>query len=138
MIPASLQEIVDMLATMERTEKLEALISIADRFSPVPESVSTRPHDEANRVKECESEVFVFAVPRPEGTLDFEFDVLNRQGISAMALAVLMKEHVSGLPLDQVRQLPDEIVYELFGRELSMGKSMGLMGVVRKMKAAAG
>jgi cysteine desulfuration protein SufE len=29
-----------------------------------------------------------------------------------------------------VAKVPGEIVYEIFGNELSMGKSMGLMGIV--------
>jgi hypothetical protein len=33
--------------------------------------------------------------------------------------------------------VPREVVYDLFGRELSMGKSMGLMGMVAIVQAAA-
>lgn len=37
---------------------------------------------------------------------------------------------VTGAPLDQVAAVSTDVVYEIFGRELSMGKSMGLTGMV--------
>jgi cysteine desulfuration protein SufE len=45
-------------------------------------------------------------------------------------MAVLLGDNLSGAPLDQVAAVPQDIVYRVFGRELSMGKSMGLMGMV--------
>ena len=35
---------------------------------------------------------------------------------------------------DQIAAVPDEVVYEIFGRELSMGKSMGLMNMLQMCK----
>jgi cysteine desulfuration protein SufE len=62
--------------------------------------------------------------------LDFHFAVENPQGISAKALAVLLGDTLSGAPPEQVAAVPQDIVYQVFGSELSMGKSMGLMGMV--------
>jgi cysteine desulfuration protein SufE len=63
--------------------------------------------------------------------------VENPQGISAMALAAILSESLSGVAPDQVMAVPVDIVYRIFGRELSMGKSLGLMGVVNVVRAAA-
>jgi cysteine desulfuration protein SufE len=61
----------------------------------------------------------------------------NPQGISAMAFAEILDQGLSGAPLDQVLQVPDDVVYEVFGRELSMGKTMGLTETLRAVKALA-
>src|SRR4030095_4127649 len=45
-------------------------------------------------------------------------------------MAVILDETLSGAPPEQVAEVPQDIVYRVFGRELSMGKSMGLMSMV--------
>jgi cysteine desulfuration protein SufE len=65
------------------------------------------------------------------------FDVLNPQGLSAMALIVLLDETLSGQPVDQVAAISDEIVFPLFGREISMGKGAGLMGIIGLVRQEA-
>ena len=129
--PAKLQELIDTLALApDRHDRIQLLIDIADRFQSVPETVATRPFDDAHKTPACESEAFVWAVTQADGTLKFHFAVENPQGIAAMALATILDETLSGLPAEQLADLDTEFVYELFGRELSMGKSMGLMGMV--------
>ena len=133
MIPAKLEEVLeDFSFITDRNERAAWLIDSADRFDEVrvtPE-VATPPYDEARRVLGCESEAFVWALPDDEGTLQFRFDVLNPQGLSAMALAVILADCCSGAPLQQVAQVPQDIVLGIFGREVSMGKGQGLMGLV--------
>ena len=54
-----------------------------------------------------------------------------------MALARILDDSLSGEPLEQVARVPDDVVYTIFGRELSMGKSAGLIGMVQKVRAEA-
>ncbi len=54
----------------------------------------------------------------------------NPQGISAKALAAILGRTLSGKGLEAVSRVPVEIVEQLFGRELSMGKSLGLSGML--------
>lgn len=137
-MPDKLEEMVDLFRSIpERTERIEALVSIADRYQPVPEEIARRPFHEEHRVKHCESEAFVWAKERSDGTLDFFFAVENPQGISAMATAVILGEALSGVRPEQVAAVPRDIIYEFFGRELSMGKSMGLMGMVDMVRSFA-
>ncbi len=135
--PANIQETLDTLALFpDRADRIQVLISLADRYEPVSDEVATRPYSESQRVKGCESEVFVWAVPRGDKTLDLHYAVENPQGVSAMVLAVLLGV-LSGRPLAEVAALPSDVVYEIFGNELSMGKSMGLMGMVNATSALA-
>lgn len=139
-VPSKLQEILDDFALMpDRTARAEHLIEIADRFDTVrvPPEVAQQPYDERHRVPACESEAFVWALDNPDGTLTFRFDVLNPQGLSAMALAVILGETCSGAPLEQVANVHADIVFTLFGKEISMGKGQGLTGLVSMVQRAA-
>lgn len=132
-----LADTVDLLASLERMERIDVLIGIADRFREVPETIARRPYGDDHKVPACESEAYLWAVRRDDDTLDFHFAVENPQGISAKAMAVLLSEGLSGAPLDEVARLDTEVIYRVFGNELSMGKSMGLMGMVNMVRHSA-
>jgi cysteine desulfuration protein SufE len=131
--PEKLREsLEDFSFITTRAERQEYLIQIADRFAEVkvPPDVATKPYEESHRVPACESEAFVWAVDNPDGTLNYYFDVLNPQGLSAMAMATILGESCNGAPLEQVAALSPEIVFDFFGKELSMGKGQGLTSMV--------
>jgi cysteine desulfuration protein SufE len=137
-IPEKLANTLDALSLVpDRAERIQLLIDTAERFKEVPPEVAKRPFPEDHRVPACESEAFVWAERRPDGRLDFHFAVENPQGISARAMAVILKDTLSGQPLEQVAAVPQDIVYQVFGNELSMGKSMGLMGMVGMVSTLA-
>ncbi len=137
-IPEKLQQTLENLEMFpDRASRIELLIGIAEKFRPVPESIAARPYSEEHRVKGCESEAFVFALPRDDGSLDFHFAVENPQGLSAMALASILKDSLSGAPLKQVLNIPHEVVLRIFGRELSMGKNMGLTNMLAMVQEEA-
>lgn len=137
-IPEKLAEMIEMIESVtERSERIELLISIGERFKGIPESVATRPFPEDRKVPACESEAYVFPVNRDDGTLDFFYAVENPQGISAMATAVILRDGCSGAPLEEVAGVSTDMVYQIFGNELSMGKSMGLTAMVQMTTHAA-
>ena len=136
--PKKLQDMLDDFSFVTtRSERAELLIDVADRFEKVPERIATPPYGEDHRVPFCESEAFVWTEEQPDGTLKFYFAVENPQGLSAQAIAVILDETLSGAPLEQVAQVSPEIVYQIFGRDISMGKGQGLMGMVAMVQAAA-
>ena len=129
--PPILQEYLDDFDFVtSREERVDFLISIADEFEPVPATVASKPYDEAQRVIGCESEAFVWALDRDDGTLDFYFDVLNPQGLSAMAMSAILDRSCSGAPLEQVAAINGEVVFTFFGKDISMGKGRGLTELV--------
>jgi sulfur transfer protein SufE len=138
--PEKLAEVIDTFSFLtDRNERAEYLIEIADRFNEVrvPEEISVHPHPEENHVVFCESDAYVWAVDQPDGTQKYYFDVLNPQGLSAMAMSVILAETLSGQPLDQVAAVQNDVVHRIFGREISMGKGQGLMGIVAMVTGAA-
>lgn len=139
-IPSALAELLaDFETITDRNERAELLIEMADRFADVQVAadVAQPPYPDERRAPACESETYVWAEDAPDGTLRFSFDVLNPQGLSAKAFSVVVGETLSGAPLEQVAAVPDDIVFQLFGKELTMGKGAGLMGILTLVRHEA-
>lgn len=136
--PEKLQEMLaDFAFVNDRSERAELLIDIADRFQPVPERIATRPYPEEYHVKYCESDAYVWSEEQADHTLKFHFAVENPQGVSAKAMAVILDETLSGAPVEQVAEVSPDIVLQIFGKDISMGKGQGLMGMVAAVQRAA-
>lgn len=145
-LPEALASLVDDFKFVDRHERAMLLIEFADQFEDVPERIATRPFAAEHHVTRCESDAYVWAEDRPDGALDYWFAVENPQGLSAKAWAVIMQQTLSGQPPEVVAKVPPDVIFDLFGKELSMGKGQGLMGMLdhvtmaakRKLKGAQG
>jgi cysteine desulfuration protein SufE len=136
--PEKLRDLLDTFDALPGfDDRASLLIDLASSFTPVPAAVATPPYDSSHRVPFCESEAYVWAVPDGEGRLKFYFAVENPSGISAKALATILQKTLSGSPVDQVASVPPEIVNRIFRQNISMGKGMGLMGMVQMAKSFA-
>jgi cysteine desulfuration protein SufE len=136
-LPNRLERLVSSLESLDREDRIQMLIEAAGQFQRVPSRIAQRPYPAEHRVPGCESEAYVWSEADPEGSLSYYFAVENPQGISAMALAEILRDSLSGAPLNEVADVPADVVYRIFGRELSMGKSLGLMGLVNMVRTAA-
>lgn len=137
MIPANLQEQLEMLDMFpDRADRIQTLIAISDQYRPIPESEISKPYPEDRRVPGCETEVFIFDAPA-EHPWPCLVAVQNPQSISAMALAVMLSKGMKGASVSELQAMNGELVYQIFGKELSMGKSMGLTNTLEMMKRAA-
>jgi cysteine desulfuration protein SufE len=128
--PAPLAALLREFAGLDRSARMELLVAYADQFEEVPASMATRPYPEVRRAPRCESEAYVFASDRADGTLAFHFAVENPQGLSAKAWAAILAEVCDGQPLEDVARLEDQAIFAIFGREISMGKGQGLIGML--------
>jgi cysteine desulfuration protein SufE len=136
--PERLSELLKVFELVpDINERIQLLIDYADRFQEVPERIAKRPFPEESRVPFCESEAFVWLEEQPDHTIKLYFAVENPQGISAKALAAVLDQTLSGLPAEQIADISPDLVYKLFGRNISMGKGQGLMGMVSMVKSAA-
>ena len=136
-LPAPLAQLVAELTPMPRGERAEMLVEYADQFTEVPADVATRPFPERSRAPRCESEAFVFATDQADGTLKLWFAVENPQGVSAKAWAAILDETLSGQPLTDIVSVPQDVVFAIFGRDVSMGKGMGLLGMLDLVQGEA-
>jgi cysteine desulfuration protein SufE len=136
--PSALKSYIQDYKSLDDFElRAQALIELADGFTPPPQSIASAPYPESAKVPGCESEAYLFVEANHDNSLNFYFAVQNPQGISAKALAQLLKQTLDGQPLAQVVCVPEDVVYELFGKNISMGKGLGLMGMVQMLKAVA-
>src|ERR1041385_5910768 len=129
-LPAPLEQVLAEFDHVDRGLRTELLIEYADQFVPVPESIARPPYPEANRAPRCESEAYVFASDEAGGAIKLWFAVENPQGVSAKAWAAILDETLSGQPLEQVALVPQDVIFRIFGREISMGKGQGLIGML--------
>lgn len=113
------------------------LLSYSDQFKEVPPEIATRPFPNDHQVPQCESDAYVWAVQRPDGTLQLYFAVENPSGVSARALAAILDRTLSGLPASEIAQVSTDIVERIFRQNISMGKGMGLMSMVQAVQALA-
>jgi cysteine desulfuration protein SufE len=136
-----LTKLEDLLALFAEyagpTERTELLLSYADKFREVPVEIARRPFDQSALVPHCESEAYVWAVPKPDGTMKLHFAVENPSGISAKALAAILDRTLSGQPAEEIANVDPDIVEKIFRQNISMGKGLGLMSMVQRVKALA-
>jgi cysteine desulfuration protein SufE len=118
-------------------DRVDLLLSYAERFREVPPQIATRPFPKEQLVPACESEAYVWAVPQSNGTLALYFAVENPAGVSAKALAAILEQTLSGLPPEEIERVPPDLIYDLFRQNISMGKGMGLMAMVQAVCALA-
>ncbi|NDJ55273.1 MAG: SufE family protein [Chloroflexi bacterium] len=136
--PGKLGEIIeDFEELLDRRERTELLIYYADQFVEVPDAIASRPFEENHRVPACESEAFVWSDPQKDGTLKLYFAVENPQGLSAKAMAAILDQGLSDQPPAEIAKVSSDIVFTLFGNDISMGKGTGLTGMVSMVKALA-
>ena len=134
-IPTKLQEYLDDLAIFtDRQDHIEYLIALSDDYEH-PDASSFVRSDE-KKVPGCESEVFIESVPNGP-SVDYRFAVDNPQGISAMAMAAILQSSLSGASKEEIQAVDEDVVFKIFGNELSMGKNLGLTNMVRIVKRLA-
>ena len=138
MIPGKLQQVLDTFEMFpDPADRTNMLLSYADQFREVPPAVARRPFDKMHQVPQCESDAYVWAMKKPDGTLDLHFAVENPSGVSAKALAAILQRSLSGLPAAEIAQIDASIVERIFRQNISMGKGMGLMSMVEAVRTLA-
>ena len=138
MIPGKLQQVLDTFEMFpDHADRTNMLLSYADQFREVPPAVARRPFDRTHQVPQCESDAYVWAMKKPDGTLDLHFAVENPSGVSAKALAAILQRSLSGLPAAEIAQIDASIVERIFRQNISMGKGMGLMSMVEAVRTLA-
>ena len=137
-MPQKLQALLETFDMFpDPVDRTNMLLSYADQFTEVPPEIATRPFPESHNVPECESDAYVWAIKRPDDTLQLYFAVENPSGVSARALAAIMDRTLSGLPASEIATVSCDIVERIFRQNISMGKGMGLMAMVNAVQALA-
>ncbi|MFA7290289.1 MAG: SufE family protein [Melioribacteraceae bacterium] len=129
-----LEKIVKFFENMDNQEKIEYLISYADSFKEVPETIASKPYALDKKVEYCESGVYVWSIINEVGNPRFYFYVENPHGVSAKALCSILEEGLENADLQSVITIDTDIVFRIFGNNLSMGKNLGLIGIIQMIQ----
>ena len=132
-----LQQLVETFQMFDPADRTSLLLSYADQFKEVPPAIASRPFSKSHQVPHCESDAYVWAQKKPDGTLKLYFAVENPSGISARALAAILDKTLSGLPASEIATIDPEIVEKIFRQNISMGKGLGLMSMVQAVTTLA-
>jgi sulfur transfer protein SufE len=137
-VPEKLRLLLETFDSVDdMDQRMSMLVDFAEQFKEVPPSIATPPYPEDARVPFCESDAFVWAIPGTGGTLTLHFAVGNPSGISARALAAILEKTASGAPATEIASVTPDIVTRIFRQNISMGKGMGLMGIVERVRDLA-
>jgi cysteine desulfuration protein SufE len=132
--PSKLDDLLDLFSMYSDKERIDLLVDFAEKFKEVPPEIAKKPFPEENKVPFCESGAYVWKIKQPDNTIKLFFAVDNPQGVSAKALSSILEQTVSGREEEVIKNIPDDLVYKIFGQSLSMGKNMGLAGIVQMVK----
>ena len=130
----ALEQIVAELREADRQERIEMLIDLAKELPPMPERLSHF-KDEAHRVPECQSPVFLVAEPEAGNIrlfADAPIEAPTVRGFVSLLIAGL-----DGAGADKILAVPDDLIERTGMPEiLGMLRVNGLHGVLRRMKMA--
>lgn len=137
-LPKKLKDIIEEFESIDDPSlRMELLIEYGEQFKEVSPEIALKPYPKENKIPACESDAYIFCTQNDDRSLDFYFAVENPQGISAKALASILQESLSGARLSEVIEIDESIAYKLFGKELSMGKGLGLSSMIKELKRLA-
>lgn len=134
-MPPKLDALIEELRDADRQERIEILIDLARNLPPLPAHLD-RFRDEAHRVPECMSPVFLFAEFH-DGRLALHADA-PVEAPTVRGFVALLMEGLEGASVEDLRTLPGDIVERSGVAEvLGMQRVGGLTGVVRRLKNLA-
>ena len=135
-LPEGLQTIVEDFQMMEGQEKLEYLLELSERLPNLPEWLAGR-RDSMDQVHECMSPVFVYAQKRPDGGIDFHFDV-PRESPTVRGYATILQEGLSGETAETISGVPTEFYLQMGLQGVLSGQRLnGIGAILEHMKRLA-
>jgi cysteine desulfuration protein SufE len=127
-----LEAVVAELGESDRRERIELLIDLANGLPPLPPELSDH-KDEAHRVPECQSPVYLF-VAREGDRLRLHADVPPEAPTVRGFMAALV-EGLDGSPIGEAVAFPADLLKRSGIEEiLGMQRVSGLNGVLRRLR----
>src|SRR5262245_12776311 len=132
-MPCKLDDLVDELKEADRQERIELLIDLAKSLPSLPARLAQY-KDEAHRVPECMSPVFLFVEwsgDRVHLHADAPIEAPTVRGFVA-----LLVEGLDGATVEEILSVPTDLIERSGMQEiLGMQRVSGLHGVLRRLKA---
>ncbi len=131
---AALEELVTELREADRQERIDLLIDLARTLPPLPDRLSEY-KDEAHRVPECQSPVFLFV--EREGDSVRLFADAPVEAPTVRGFMSMLVEGLDRATVEEIQAVPADLVQRAGLVEvLGMQRVGGLSGVLRRLKSA--
>ena len=132
-MPAALDELVDELREADRQERIELLIELAEELPPLPDRLAHH-KDEAHRVPECQSPVFLFI--ERDGPRVHLFADVPPEAPTVRGFVCLLVRGLDGATVEEIVTVPNDLIQRAGMVEiLGMQRVGGLSGVLARLKA---
>ncbi len=131
---AALHDLVQELRDADRQDRIELLIDLAKQLPPLPDRLAHF-KDEAHRVPECQSPVFLF-VEREDDRVRLFADA-PIEAPTVRGFVAILVEGLDGAAPGEILAVPPDLVERAGMAEiLGMQRVNGLGNVLRRLKAA--
>ncbi len=134
-LPPSIDRVLRLFRSMERAEKMQALVQYSKKLEPLPERF--RDLDRANfTVPECQTRVDI--IPElVDGKLYFHADLDARQSPTIAAVLAIVFGAVNGQPPSATLAIPSDFVRTLM-ESIGLGaREVGLNAMIGRLKRHA-
>src|SRR6476660_7636346 len=134
-LPPTIERVLSRFRSMEREEKMQALVHYSKKLEPVPERFLQL--DRANfAVPECQTRVDLF----PEfhdGKMHYYADLNVRQSPTIAAFLAILFSAINEQPAETTLAIPDDFVQQLMEGIGLSGREVGLNAMVSRIKQHA-
>lgn len=128
----TLDELVQELRDCDRQERIELLLDLARELPPLPDHLSEH-KDEAHRVPECQSPVFLFV--EPESNVVRLYADVPVEAPTVRGFVSMLVQGLDRSSSDEILATPNDLVEQSGMLEiLGMQRVSGLHGVLRRLK----
>jgi len=134
-LPPSIDRVLRLFRSMERAEKMQALVQYSKKLEPLPERF--RDLDRANfTVPECQTRVDI--IPElVDGKLFFHADLNARQSPTIAAVLAIVFGAVNGQPPSATLAIPSDFVRTLM-ESIGLGaREVGLNAMIGRLRRHA-
>lgn len=131
-LPPRLAAIVDDFRAAPPELRIDFLIEYAEKLPPLPDDLAG--HDAMERVVECQTPFFLAAQVADDGTAHLHFDA-PAESPTTRAFAGILHEGLSGLPVREVLDVPDQFYDDMgLAESISALRLRGMAAIMARMK----
>ena len=131
-LPPKLSAIVEDFRAAPPELRIDFLIEYAEKLPPLPEDLSGS--EELERVVECQTPFFLATHVTDDGTVELFFEA-PPESPTTRAFAGILHEGLSGLPVDQVLEVPNGFYNDMgLAESISALRLRGMSAIMARMK----
>ena len=134
-LPAPVARVLNYFQSLDRDEKMQALVSYSRKLEPLPERLQNV--DRGNfTVPECQTRVDLFPEYH-DGKMHFYADLNVRQSPTIAAFLAILFQAINGQPPDTTLAIPDDFVRRVMDGIGLAGREVGLNAMLARIKRYA-